>query len=431
MDCGIVTTPFGRRAMSLGMLAHQLSSASAVNEGKVDKWKLFRTVCAAKSSLGVSDRSLAVLNALLSFYPKTELTAADGLVVFPSNAQLSLRTHGMAETTLRRHLATLIEAGLILRRDSPNGKRYARRDRQGAIGQAFGFDLAPLLARMAEFEAEAARLEADRRYLQVMRERVSLSRRDVAKLVDLLRSSDLAYAEQAEIRCQAIYMSLSRKPSIAEIERVLPVLAQLQDELTNRLENLLKTQNTAANERQNERHIQNSESDYLSESEPADERLGVKLSCKPSADVPELSHDMGKLAKVETSAVQKSHQHRGETSSLNRSVPLPLVLRACPQIRDYGPSGRIDNWRDLLTAATVVKNMLAISPDAYDEACATLGPETTATVLACLLERAEHIRSVGAYLRDLTRRAKTQSFAVSAMLAARLRAQTSVAAMDG
>ncbi|MBD9508727.1 replication initiation protein RepC [Ensifer sp. ENS10] len=427
MDCGIVTTPFGRRAMSLGMLAHQLSSASAVDEGKVDKWKLFRTVCAAKSNLGVSDRSLAVLNALLSFYPKTELEAADGLVVFPSNAQLSLRTHGMAETTLRRHLATLVEAGLIFRRDSPNGKRYARRDRKGAIGQAFGFDLAPLLSRAAEFEAEAARLEADRRYLQMMRERMSLCRRDVAKLVDLLRLSDVAYAEEAEARCQAVSMSLSRKPSIAEIERLLPVLALLQDELTNRLENLLKTQNTAANERQNERHIQNSESDYLSESEPADERLGVEFSRKASTEVlPVGQNASGLSANIEASPPPERRSHPPVTPPLNRAAPLPLVLKACPQIRDYGPSGRIDNWRDLLTAATVVKNMLGISPDAYNDACATLGPETTATVLACLLERAEHIHSAGAYLRDLTRRAKSQSFAVSAMLSARLRAQASV-----
>ncbi|WDZ79922.1 plasmid replication protein RepC (plasmid) [Ensifer adhaerens] len=426
MDCGIVTTPFGRRAMSLGMLAHQLSSVSAVDEGKVDKWKLFRTVCAAKSSLGISDRSLAVLNALLSFYPKTELEGADGLVVFPSNAQLSLRTHGMAETTLRRHLATLVEAGLILRRDSPNGKRYARRDRKGAIGQAFGFDLAPLLSRAAEFEAEAARLEADRRYLQMMRERMSLCRRDVAKLIDLLRPSDSAYAEDAEARCQAVYMSLTRKPSLAEIERLLPVLAQLQDELTNRLENLLKTQNMAANERQNERHIQNSESDYLSESEQADEGLGVAFSRSVSASVLPGSQDGSDLVTdTETSLLPKLHSHHAATPPLNRAVPLPLVLKACPQIRDYGPSGRIDNWRDLLTAATVVKNMLGISPDAYNEACATLGPETTATVLACLLERAEHIHSAGAYLRDLTRRAKSQSFAVSAMLSARLRAQLS------
>lgn len=413
MDCGIVTTPFGRRAMSFGMLAHQLSSASAVDEGKVDKWKLFRTVCAAKTSLGVSDRSLAVLNALLSFYPKTELEAAGGLVVFPSNAQLSLRTHGMAETTLRRHLTALIEAGLILRRDSPNGKRYARRDRKGTIGQAFGFDLAPLLSRVTEFEAEAARLEADRRYLRMMRERLSLCRRDVAKLIDLLRQSNDRDAEAAEARCQSVSLSLSRKASVAEIERVLAVFAVIQDELTNHLENLLKTQNTAANERQNERHIQNSESDYLSESEPADEKLEEEFSRNPSTEIP--------MAAYRTS--NQPSGHRSVTPPLAGTVPLPLVLKACPQIRDYGPSGRIDNWRDLLTAATVVKNMLGISPDAYDEACATLSPETTATVLACLLERADHIHSAGAYLRDLTRRAKNQSFAVSPMLSARLRAQ--------
>ncbi|MGO7830461.1 helix-turn-helix domain-containing protein, partial [Rhizobium johnstonii] len=31
-------------------------------------------------------------------------------------------------------------------KDSPNGKRYARRDRAGDIGEAFGFSVAPLLA---------------------------------------------------------------------------------------------------------------------------------------------------------------------------------------------------------------------------------------------------------------------------------------------
>ena len=62
--------------------------------------------------------------------------------------------------------------------------------------------------------------------------------------------------------------------------------------------------------------------------------------------------------------------------------------------------------------------MLGVSPEAYDEACTVLGPETTATVLACLLERSEHIHSAGGYLRDLTRRARNQTFTVSAMLSA-------------
>jgi replication initiation protein RepC len=36
----------------------------------------------------------------------------------------------------------LIEAGLITMRDSPNGKRYGRRDPKGQIIEAYGFDLA-------------------------------------------------------------------------------------------------------------------------------------------------------------------------------------------------------------------------------------------------------------------------------------------------
>ncbi|WP_077963376.1 plasmid replication protein RepC [Ensifer adhaerens] len=422
MDRGIVTTPFGRRSMTLGMLAHQLSSAPAVDDGSVDKWKLFRTVCAAKTSLGVSDRSLAVLNALLSFYPKTELDPSAGLVVFPSNEQLAVRTHGMAETTLRRHLTALVEAGLILRRDSPNGKRYARRDRKGTIGQAFGFDLAPMLTRASEFAAEAARLEADRRYLQVMRERLSLCRRDVIKLVELLRSSDILLADEADTQCQAVYMALSRKPSITEVERTLDLLSALRDNLTNYLENLLKTQNMAANERQDERHIQNSESDYQSESEIARERPERGISDQADAETQFGADGEAVAGHPPLPSPSRLHDH---------VIALPVVLKACPQIRDYGPTGHIGSWRDMFTAATVVRTMLGISSEAYDEACTVLGPETTATVLACLLERSEHIHSAGGYLRDLTRRARSRTFTVSAMLSARLRAQAGIVARSG
>ena len=93
-------------------------------------------------------------NALLTFHPETVLTG-DDLIVFPSNEQIALRAHGMPSSTMRRHLALLVDAGLIIRRDSPNGKRYARKGRDGAVSQAFGFDLSPLVARAAEIEGLA------------------------------------------------------------------------------------------------------------------------------------------------------------------------------------------------------------------------------------------------------------------------------------
>ncbi|PZM50196.1 replication initiation protein RepC, partial [Salmonella enterica] len=52
-----------------------------------------------------------------------------------------------------------------------------------------------------------------------------------------------------------------------------------------------------------------------------------------------------------------------------KAFPLGMVLRACPQIEDYGKGGEISNWRDLMTAAVVVRSMLGVSPSAYEEAC--------------------------------------------------------------
>ncbi|MBR7540309.1 hypothetical protein KC221_29420, partial [Mycobacterium tuberculosis] len=79
----------------LGMLATQAQASDVDPEASVDKWKLFRSLCEARALIGISDRALVVLNALLTFYPQTALSEAGGLVVFPSNGQLSLRAHGM------------------------------------------------------------------------------------------------------------------------------------------------------------------------------------------------------------------------------------------------------------------------------------------------------------------------------------------------
>lgn len=156
-----ITTPFGRRTLSLGMVAAQVAARDV--EGKAaHKWKTFRAIAECREALGVTDRDLVVMNAMLTCLPETALSAGD-LVVFPSNKALSLRAHGMAETTLRRHIAALVKAGLVVRRDSPNGKRYARKDGAGEIEIAYGFDLSPVLARAEEFENLAAEIAAERR----------------------------------------------------------------------------------------------------------------------------------------------------------------------------------------------------------------------------------------------------------------------------
>ncbi|MCQ1574816.1 replication initiation protein RepC [Neorhizobium galegae] len=411
MESRYVTTPFGRRAMSLGMLVNQ-QLAEAIEPGITrNKWKLFRAVCEARPSLGVTDRALTVLDALLTFYPDDEISEARGLVVFPSNAQLSLRARGMTAATLRRHLAVLIDAGLILRKDSPNGKRYARRSRAGEINEAFGFSLAPLLARAAEIESMAAQVVADRELLRITRDRLTVCRRDVAKLI--AAAFDEGVPGDWGTILDMFRALVGRIPRVATVKTISPILEEmemLRSEIINVLEIRVKTQKINARESQIERHKQNSNLNYNYESEP---RLEItRVEPLPDDLQPRSEPVRGNQSRERVSC------NGGVAPRSLQSFPLGLVLQACPQIADYGPGGRIDNWRDLMAAAVVVRTMLGVSPTAYEQACMAMGRENAATVIACILERGGHINSAGGYLRDLTRRTERGEFAVGPMLMA-------------
>ncbi|KAF5886149.1 MULTISPECIES: plasmid replication protein RepC [Rhizobium] len=423
METGSVTTPFGRRSMTFGMLASQVMAGEIKPDQSVDKWKLFRALCEAKPLLGIGDRALAVLNALLSFYPKNELAQGNGLIVFPSNIQLSLRTHGMAEQTVRRHLAALVEAGLLVRKDSPNGKRYVRRDRAGEVDEAFGFSLAPLLARAEEIEQLAAAVMAERLHVQRLRERITLCRRDIAKLIEAAVEEEIPGDWQGLYReFRDLIEGLPRSPTTAQLELLLDELTALRTDILNRLEIRVKSTKQRGNADYIERHIQNSNPDSTSELEPSFEtKQGAMAEQDKGREAEMLEEGRGETTHPARQEESRQSGGRNDGGGL-KSFPLGLVLQACPEILAYGPDGVIRNWRDLMAAAVIVRSMLGVSPSAYEEAANVMGPENAATVMACILERGGHINSAGGYLRGLTRRSEKGEFAIGPMLMALLRA---------
>ncbi|MBB4953644.1 replication initiation protein RepC [Agrobacterium vitis] len=395
MQIGNVTTPFGRRSMTLALVKNQLDTADAKPAKAVDKWKVFRNACEARALLGITQPALSVLNALLSFYPEAELSEEFGLVVFPSNVQLSVRAHGMSGTTLRRHLAALVEAGLIIRKDSPNGKRYARKDRAGVVETAFGFSLAPMLARAQELAAMAQQIEADKQALRLTKERLTLCRRDVRKLIsaaiDEGAAGDWTMIENHYI---GIVAQIPRSPTRLELTPIIEELEMLRTEIINILEMQMKFEKTDGNDHQNGCHIQNSNTESTHESEP-------------------------RFEKKQDDA--KPYQPKPMAEPI-KAFPLSMVLRACPTMGDYAQGGAIANWRELMATAVLVRSMLGISPSAYQDACEIMGAEGAAVAIACILERGGHINSPGGYLRDLTRRAQRGEFSLGPVLMALIRA---------
>ena len=395
MQIGSVTTPFGRRPAKLALVKRQIETRDKALRGEIDKWKVFRDACEARELLGVQDRALAVLNALLTFYPETELSAEKAMIVFPSNAQLAVRSHGISGRTLRRSLAILVEAGLIERHDSPNGKRYAHRDGAGDIEAAFGFSLAPLYARASELAHLAQKVAEENRLLKRAKEALTICRRDVRKLITAAMEEG---AEGDWATIETMYVTrvarLVRNPDRATVEAALDDMRLLREEIVNLLEVQLKSENMSANDGQNDRHIQNSNTESMRELEPClEEKQGATPADKPKP-----------------------------MSEPIRTFPLGMILKACPQIGAYGPGGVVSSWRDLMSAAVVVRSMLGVSPSAYQEACETMGPENAAATVACILERAGQINSAGGYLRDLTAKAGRGEFSLGPVLMALLRA---------
>ncbi len=397
MDTGSLTTPFGRRPMTFALVKRQFETKKADTPTAVDKWRVFRDIGDARTRLGLQDRALAVLNALLSFFPATELGSDKNLIVFPSNAQLSARANGIAGTTLRKCLGTLVEAGIIIRKDSPNGKRYARKSGEGDIEDAYGFSLAPLLARAAEFAALAQEVAAEQRRFRIMKDRLTIVRRDVRKLITVGLEENLPGDWTAVEACFINVVSrFVRRPTLVDIAASLEEMSLLHEEVSRMLELREESKKSDGNDIAFGCHIQNSNTESCNELEPRFEK-------KPG----------------EKSATSNTTKRKDEPEVF----PLSMVLRACPEITAYGPGGSISSWREMMAGAVTIRQMLGVSPSAYEEACDALGQAGAAIAIACILERANHINSAGGYLRDLTAKARRGEFSLGPMLFALLRAQ--------
>ena len=418
------TTPFGGRSLSHAMFAVQEKTARArekLNEtggNQPEKWALLRSLTEARTAFFLSDRTIAVLEALLSFYPETLLDGSAPLIVFPSNAELSLRTRGMSSATIRRHLATLVETGLIIRRDSPNGKRYARRAETGEIEHAFGFDLSPLALRADEIEVHAVQARDLARSIHRVRSEITIHLRDISKTIGAGLSEERAgdWEDYADALA-ALSGRVSRHLPLETLRLRCDALAKLRTKVEKTYLDALSDQEMSGTDSSFEHHIQNSNIDTNFErAQEKGQRQNAEQN--PEQIKPGRSAAMSKMHK----RLDAARRNRKTVNSAGaddwpkletKSVPMPLdaVLSACPQIRDYARDG-IQDWRDLMQTAGLVRSMLGVSPDAWERARDAMGDINASITIAAILERVGEIRSPGGYLRALTDRAEIGQYSV-------------------
>lgn len=418
-----LTTPFGGRGLSYGMVKGHQYAENCPDKAEAGKWQILRDLTIARHHFAISDRAVTVLSALLSFFPDDLLTAREDLLVFPSNAELMRRAHGISEATLRRSLHQLVESGLLLRRDSPNGKRYARRHADGTIAKAFGFDLKPLLGRALEIRHASADIRAQKQAYVALREDVTLLRRDIRKLLALAMEDGLTPAWAAiTARFLPLDGSSNRGATATELQDLQRDLQQVRAEATKLLKMNDLSEIMNGNDLQNERHKHESNQTPPSDFELADEILNRgDPEANPSEAAVDGSEDFAPVGAAGILRARRKTDAAPPTRKPGRSkVPLDLVLRACPDIRGYAKQD-IRSWHDLAAAAALVRSVLGVSPDAWAEAEASMGIENAATTIAFILQKAEQIRSPGGYLRSLSERAQNGGYSPAPVIEALLR----------
>jgi replication initiation protein RepC len=363
----------------------------------VNKWELLRELSKAQAAFGVSERDLTVLQGLLSFFPDDALGGNTEMVVFPSNKAICERLNGMACSTMRRHIARLVDAGLLMRRDSPNGKRYVRKHGEERV--AFGFDLSPLYCRSEEVAraAEAVREAEDR--VRRLREVVSLMRRDLAALAEFGEEIQPGLGLWDQLRDKAILTAraLRRKLTLDELSSYRADLEVLLDHARNVVDGP-ETEKMNTNDASFERHHHNSNKEPI-DLEPALEKGGA------AAGAPDVETD-----------TPVADMEEADTRRVPR-IPLHLVIAGCPSLKTFY-QGDIRHWHQLFDAACHVRPAMGISASAWEEAQRFMGPEQASIVVVAMLERFADIRSPGGYLRALTSKAAAGEFSCGPMVMA-------------
>ena len=347
----------------------------------VDKWDILSALSKAAPEFGVSHRTLAVLKALMTFLPE-QLIAAErgGAVVFPSNRKLCERLNGMPESTLRRHLAKLVETGIVSRQDSPNRKRFAR-NIGGTRAVAYGFDLSPLAVPAGQLLAiaEDADLKAER--IAVLRDRLALLRQEILASGQQLPPLPQETLERARL-------TLRRRVDEADLIALIDALTEIAADLPapqtedTQLETRAAAQEMSGSDSQNERHIQ--------------------YSNKTTSD----SEETAQTETLETD----------DRTAKGIEEPLQDVLSSCQEYRQFFPDG-IRSWQDLTRTASQLVPMMGIEQPVFHEAQRIMGSQTASTLVLCMLERLSEIRSPGAYLRRLSQRARAGQFSITPIIA--------------
>jgi replication initiation protein RepC len=408
----IAWQPSGWRKASAGLAAAE-QLAQAGEQVSVPKTRAFVAVKRVGAYIGLKAGDMMLLDTLGAFTQAQDWEEGQRPIVWASNAYLMEQT-GFSLSALKRHARRLAEIGVISFQDSPNGKRWGRRDAEGRIVEAYGFDLSPLSARVEEFEELHADLQAERELCRRLKRQITVARRMIRARIEAAVGSALRgpWTQFTGLFEELLDRLPGRHEASEQLARLLTWFKELQERVEaaylKATEDVQPVENTPETKGQS--------SEKTQEMNPreviSDPHILITNQLDP---VTRNSSENEEVAAVVPNAQPEDQVDReleewvAEVRKKRTALDIPTIMQACPEFASWARNmgGFLKDWGDLHRVAGQLRPMIGVSEHAWNVAQDRLGKQVATAALALVFEKhcAGEVSSPGGYLRGMVEKA--------------------------
>jgi replication initiation protein RepC len=368
-------SPTGFRRLTPGLLKADRTAESfaGLPDGVTLHGQLLAVFKAAAPRLGLSPRLVHAIDWLFRFTMPQDWGRGGRPIVWPS-ASLQQEALGLSESRVKMINRELIEAGLTTMKDSPNGKRYGKRDAKGQIVEAYGFDLSPIAARHAEFTRLAAEAKAEREEMGRLRRRATIARKSITQILETVAEYGFPGEEWTTLRRETRDLSQALRKIERPEEMALGVasLERRQVSARERLELLLAEAAAKASESVDS-------SPLGPENRPHQYTYNSNLNPEQDTVIAreESSSAQGEAIEPNSTPVRPEPPEKGKVLKLQPDELVKLAPKLKAYLRRPDPT-----WPELVDAAAFLRSDLDVSKSLWGDACLAMGREKAAIAIA-------------------------------------------------
>lgn len=412
---GLAGAPTGLRRLTPSLLAAEREAAGfdGLPEGVTAPGQVLAALKAAAPCLGLSPRLVHAIDWLFRFTQPQDWESGGRPIVWPS-AAMQQEALGLSPTRVKALNRALIEAGLITMKDSPNGKRYGRRDARKRITEAYGFDLSPLAARYGEFQRLAEAARAERAEMGRLRRRATIARNGITQILETVAEYGFWGEEWGRLdrETKELARALRRLERLAETALAVENLERRQCFARERLEILLSGVVNGASKPVNPdpKGAENGPHQYTYNLGlyPEQDTVIAPEGCKSGP-----AGIFSAPASVPAASEAKIDDRAGEAKPTRTRKETVLRLTAdeltqlAPRLRVYLGTAS-PAWTEVMDAADWLRGELGVSKSLWGEACLAMGREQAAIAIAVISAKDPgHFRTTpGGYFHGMVAKAK-------------------------